>query len=464
MDYLVKYRRESSAARAAGIFQIFMAAALGQAAQPTALPAAIPNLFAGQIANPMAFRNLLVGLHNVVDARYYRPDLWRYLDPVITAGSERLRLECFSSCASVYARVDFDQRAFAEANFNNEGTTNVDFGSAFLQHLTSLRPNEKANFEMGEDSIALVSSKGAAIERKVTLPSRWVKGFLQIQAVMRRAQPAFELNRVAARSLINSIKATAKETIYIVPRGNQPQLVLRPPANTTHIAVTGAHRLRLLHTICADIQTLRAFQVAETGATIWVADTGLGQMTLALSGKVEYGFSGDGEALRSLGNEPEDTSAWLARTTIAQLNNFTIEQFRECENIGMADAMTMLDYLSTQGILGYDCDEQRYFYRILPFVLDEKKLPARVKGMQSILATTRARVKVDQLQRNGNALIAAGFVEGDTGVYRVELSVDDDGYLQAGRCSCPWIKKHELKRGPCKHMLALRFYSIADQQ
>src|SRR5262249_42007629 len=160
----------------------------------------------------------------------------------------------------------------------------------------------------------------------------WVKGFLQIQAVMRRAQPVFELNRTAARALINSIKANTKETIYIIPRANQPQLVLCQPARgEIYIAITGAHRLRLLQKTIADIQTLHAYQVTETGATIWVANTGSGQMTLALAGKVEYGFSGDGEALRSFSNEPEDTAVWLARTTIAQLNNFTVEQFCTCE-------------------------------------------------------------------------------------------------------------------------------------
>lgn len=461
MQHLVRYRRESMAMRAAGLFHIFMAAALEQ--QQQAEPAVVsPNLFSGQIARPLAFRNLLVGLHNVVDARFYRPDLWRLLDPVITSGSERLRMECFSSCASVYARVDLTERAFIDGRFNSEGTTNVDFGALFLQHLAALRPNEKAGFEMGQDSVSLVSGKGVAIERKVELPARWIRGFLQIQAVLRRATPAYEFNRAAARQLLHNIKAGTKESIYIIPRVNQPQIAYRQPATgEPFIAISGAHRLRLLHSLAGDIQYLRVYQVAETGATIWVADIGLGQLTLALSGRVEFGFSGDGEALRSLSAEPDEAAVWLARTTVAHLNCFTLEQFREAENLPESRARELLDYLSTQGILGYDCDEQRYFYRVLPFLLNKKSLPARVKGMQAIVAN--AKVRLERVARCGDALSAAGLVEGEHGIYRVELDVDEYGLLRAGRCTCDWIKKHNLMRGPCKHMLALRCYSTTEQ-
>jgi len=48
-------------------------------------------------------------------------------------------------------------------------------------------------------------------------------------------------------------------------------------------------------------------------------------------------------------------------------------------------------------------------------------------------------------------------VRGDSGYYPVALRVDAQGYLQEGRCACPWISQHELRRGPCKHLLALRF-------
>ena len=85
-------------------------------------------------------RNLLLGLRNTVESRFYRPDLWRLLDPVITSGNQLLRLECFSSCASVYARADFTQNAFTDGAFHRNGTTNVDFNGAFLNHLANCGP------------------------------------------------------------------------------------------------------------------------------------------------------------------------------------------------------------------------------------------------------------------------------------------------------------------------------------
>lgn len=463
MNLLIRFKYESMAARAAGLFHIFMAAALEQViqneqAKQAATRYALPSgqLFSGRIAQPLAFRNLLTGLHNVVDARFFQPNLARLMDPVVTSGSERLRLECFSSCASVYARVDLNKHAFSDCDFNNEGTTNVDFGRTFLQNLSTLRPNEPAHFEMGQGSVKLISTNAETIEQKVKLPERWLKGFLQIQAVLRRSLPVFELNRVAARYLLQTIPANVKDDIYIIPRAHQPQVVRRAPATgEKYLAIAGAHRLRLLQIIATDIQSLRVYQIDETGSTVWVADTGLARMTLALSGRVEYGFSGDGEALRSLNKAPDDAALWLARTTAAQLNSFTIEQFIVAENIARPNAIELLDYLSTQGILGYDRDDDQYFYRVLPFALNEKALPNRIKGMQELL--TGAKVKIIQSNIDGNAIKANGVVEGIHGTYQVEVDIDEQGFLRAGDCTCNWIAKYGLKRGPCKHMLALRF-------
>ena len=43
--------------------------------------------------------------------------------------------------------------------------------------------------EVGEDSVALHTESGTSVERKVTLPERWVRCFLQAQAIQRKAKP-----------------------------------------------------------------------------------------------------------------------------------------------------------------------------------------------------------------------------------------------------------------------------------
>ncbi|MEZ0367772.1 MAG: hypothetical protein ACAI44_01660, partial [Candidatus Sericytochromatia bacterium] len=72
--------------------------------------------------------------------------------------------------------------------------------------------------------------------------------------------------------------------------------------------------------------------------------------------------------------------------------------------------------------------------------------------------------EIESLARDGKRLRASGFVKGVGALYTTALEVDETGYLAQGTCNCQWIGKHGLQRGPCKHMLALRFAAEAQTQ
>ena len=459
MEFVTRYRQPSLIDAQTSLVLVFMASTELIETQPAA---AVPAIFSGQIAQPLIFRNLLLGLRNTVESRFYRPDLWRLLDPVITSGNQLLRLECFSSCASVYARADFTENAFADGAFNRNGTTNVDFNGAFLNHLAQLRPGKPAHFEMGEQSIKLQSRQGEAVERKVKLPERWIKGFLQVQAVQRQAQPLFELDRLTAGQLLSRIPASTKGALYLVPKRHKPEILHRQPSGKGgFIAVTDGHRLRLLQAILPDLQALRVYQTEATGASLWVADTGAAQFTLGLSGAAAHGFSGDGDALRQLrAAEIDEIDLALARAAAHGLNHFTIAELAQHQDFSLPQATEIVDRLAQQGLLGFDRDRDRYFYRQLPFLVDAKQQPGRLQGSQELLANQA--VEIEHRERRDGELIASGWVRGESGYYQVALRVDARGYLREGRCTCPWIHQHELRRGPCKHLLALRFAAEAD--
>jgi hypothetical protein len=458
VDFITRYRQPSLVDNQAGLLLIFLAST-ELAEQPTTLPA----IFSGQIAQPLIFRNLLLGLQQTVEARFYQPDRWRLLDPVITSGHRLLRMECFSSCASVYARADLTENAFSDGAFHRQGTTNVDFNSAFINHLAQLRPGKPAHFEMGEQSIKLETAQGTAVEHKVKLPERWVKGFLQVQAVQRQAQPRFELDRLTASQLLMQIPAKVGKTpLFLVPRRHKPEILHRQPAGQDgFIAVNDGQRLRLLQTVLPDLQSLRVYQTEATGASLWVADTGAAQFTLGLSGAAAHGFSGDGDALRQLSAvDADEADLALARTAAASLNHFSIADLAQHQDLALPYAAEIVDRLAQQGVLGFDRDRDLYFYRQLPFLLGSRYQPDRLKGSQALLA--KQAVDLEHCERRDGELIANGWVRGESGYYPVALRVDAQGYLKEGRCACPWIAKHELRRGPCKHLLALRF--VAEQR
>ncbi|MEZ0368159.1 MAG: hypothetical protein ACAI44_03620 [Candidatus Sericytochromatia bacterium] len=452
MEYTLRFSRPSSVANLDDQTHVFLAAALQARA-------ASPEIFTGQPANPLVFRNLLLSLHDVVEARYYRPDLWRYLDPVLTAGSEQLHLECFSSCGSVYGRVDFDSDAFAEARFHRSGTTNVDFHAAFTGHLASLMPGRKVQLEMGQESVALSSEAGTTIERKVKLPERWMRGFLNVQALHRRARQRLELDALSARQLILAVPAKAPDPAYIVLGRGAPQILSRPPAQQDALCVSGLQRLRLLKRILPDIKSIGVFEIADVQASVWVVQTAHGRLVLGLSSSVKHGFSGDGDALRQLTVHLPELEIEDARRAAEILNRFSAVELAEYLDLGLADTYERLDTLSRQGLLGYDVQNDSYFYRVLPFVAADPGRLSRLKGSQAILDA--AGVEIESLARDGKRLRASGFVKGVGALYTTALEVDETGYLAQGTCNCQWIGKHGLQRGPCKHMLALRFAAEA---
>ncbi|HPF58943.1 MAG TPA: hypothetical protein P5149_00180 [Candidatus Competibacteraceae bacterium] len=456
MDFITRYRQPSLVESQAGLMLVFLAST-GLTGEPQ--PAALPAIFSGQIAQPLVFRNLLLGLRQTVESRFYRPDLWRLLDPVITSGHRLLRMECFSSCASVYARADLTENVFTDGMFYRSGTTNVDFNSTFLSHLAQLRPGKPAHFEMGEQSIKLKTAQGVAVEHTVKLPERWIKGFLQVQAVHRQMQPRFELDRLTAGQLLMQVPASASKTpLFLVPRRHKPEILYRQPAagKDGFIAVNDGQRLRLLHTVLPDLKTLRVYQTEATGASLWVADTGTAQFTLGLSGAAAHGFSGDGDALRQLSAvDADEADLALARAAVASLNHFSITDLAQHQDLALPYATEIVDRLAQQGILGFDRDRDLYFYRQLPFLLGSRYQPDRLKGSQALL--TKQAVDVEHCKRRAGELIANGWVRGESGYYPVALRVDAQGYLQEGHCTCPWIDQHKLQRGPCKHLIALRF-------
>jgi hypothetical protein len=70
----------------------------------------------------------------VARSRYFRPTFARLLDPILTSGGDRLRLESFSSCCGVYARADLLPEDLREVSVGT-GTTNVDLNPSIRDAL-----------------------------------------------------------------------------------------------------------------------------------------------------------------------------------------------------------------------------------------------------------------------------------------------------------------------------------------
>jgi predicted transcriptional regulator len=411
------------------------------------------QLFRGQARQPLLFRDNLIWLSEIVNARFYRPDLWRYLDPVVSCESQQIRLECFSSCASVYGRIDLDSDFFNGYALHQRGTTNVNFNPAFIQSLSLLRPGQRTVLEVGSKSLTLSTPDNSVTEEKVSLPERWVKGFLQSQALFRRAKLWQALPALAARQFLIQVKASEESERWLYMRGKQLCILPVKPAggaDQNGLSVAGLHRLGLLRKLIPHIQGLEIYASPQGGPTLWVALLPQSRATLALSSSVKHGFSGEGEALRNLSGSPVEAEADFLRDLISNFESFDVSELSQSVAKPESEVLASIDTLASEGLLGYDNHQARYFYRPLPFVETQQ---ARLSNAHTLL--NAGQVELEHLQALPGGLMASGWVRGEA-EYRVELAVQG-GYLSQADCTCPWIQTHHLKRGPCKHLLALRF-------
>ncbi|WP_156454514.1 hypothetical protein [Erythrobacter sp. CCH5-A1] len=94
-----------------------------------------PHFFDGKVRQPRMLGEMLYVLSDVVRTHFFLPRP-AILDPVVTSNEEMLRLEGFSGCCGVYARVDLPASVF-EGECKGRGTTNVDFNNDMRAALLS---------------------------------------------------------------------------------------------------------------------------------------------------------------------------------------------------------------------------------------------------------------------------------------------------------------------------------------
>ena len=133
---------------------------------------ATPYFFDGKLRQPRQTGEMLYVLSEVVRTHFFLP-MPPILDPVLTSNEQILRVEGFSGCCGVYARVDLPEGVF-EGDCHGRGTTNVDFNADMRGALLRLRDDEQVEFAVGADEVVLSKGNERTVEKKVKLPLRWI--------------------------------------------------------------------------------------------------------------------------------------------------------------------------------------------------------------------------------------------------------------------------------------------------
>jgi len=429
------YLTESRLASAADGHHLDLATALGMTPQG---PVSNPVFFTGFLVRPDVASSGLLAVADVAASRYADAGLaarLANLDPVVTAGGDRLRFESFSACNGVYARFDLLREGLGTGDVGF-GTTNVDINLPLRTALARVDRAEPLHLSVGKEELRASSLSGTHVERKVNLPERWVRGLAEVPELTRSMSRVAELAAPALNRFLGALPRVAAPgpSLYILPSPAGWRVSRRDLPGA--ILLAGVSRLRGSDRIIRHASRLTV-HLAPNGTTAWVFEVFGGRFTLVLSPDPFRGFSGEGTLLTLL---THDGAAAQGRRLLRELAwSPVVNEADLARHTGMSasDVATGLAWLSAAGRLGYDVVDQAWFHRELPVDSD------RVLRRNPRLVSARALVSDGAVEPHGDSWQVCGS-RGD--IYTVTSQL---------RCGCAWELAHAGGRGPCKHILAV---------
>ncbi len=409
-----------------------------------------PYFFEGQVKSPRLVAELLTTVHRVVGSRFFTPantlaKLIALADPVVTAGGGMLRFEGFSGCCSTYVRADLLPDSY-DGDVVGKGTTNVDFNAPMRAALARVRDAGGLALSVGRHAFVMDSGRDTVVEKKVALPVRWVRGMLEVQSYQASMRKRLEVSSPEALRFFRTLPkaSTSKTPLWIVAGPFGLRTTTQQVAGAIRLVDTS--RLRLLEALLPKAQSLAIYADDAQQASAWALQLPGARLTLALSAEVWRGFSGEGQALRTLMRSGEVTSLPQVRANLQWQSRIQSEELASTLSVTKDDVDSALRILGVSGLTGYDVVEGCYFHRVLPFDV------SLVEDMHPRLAGARQLLEDKAVRMVSASPLEATVSSGDA-QHRVRAV---DGEL---RCTCPWFAKYQGQRGPCKHVLAVESFA-----
>lgn len=406
---------------------------------------AAPCFFWGKLTSPYLTSRCLIALSNVVQSSFNLSPFQLSLlkDPIVTAGNQYIRFEGFSHCAGVYARVDVTPEGH-DGEFLKNGTTNVDFNPPMIAALGDVKKKDPLVLSVGKKEVSISNKGKKTVERKVPLPTKWIKGLSTVQMYLADSTPFVKLNKLQTIQLFRSLpKGKIKTDYYLLQRGKQ--LRFSPVKQKNSVCIGGLHRLRLLDQLLPLVDSLEIFSHPNDQSSTWQLQIGPVRFLLSLSREPWRGFSGEGAALEALITDvPAEWIEHFDDYSYAN-QNFNPTLLSVEKGLSLETTQNLAAQLSAMGLLGYDLSNNVYFHRRLPFKMSRiLGLNPRLKNAEKLIE--QGKVKI--LSKNAQRIEAS--VAG-TGVWHTVIL---EGEKQ--QCTCTWFSKNQGERGVCKHILAVK--------
>ena len=404
-----------------------------------------PCLFWGRLNDPYILSRCLITLSRIVQSSFNLSpaEIAMLRDPIVTAGNEQIRFEGFSHCAGVYARVDILEDG-QNGEFIENGTTNVDFNPPLIAALARIQKNEKLVLSIGKKEVGFHKDGESIIERKVPLPTKWIKGLNTVQHYYSESEAILTLTKIQTIQLFKSLPTgQIKTDFYLIKRGTR--FMFSPLKSKAAICIGGIHRLKLVNALIPMIDKLSIYQHRDQQSSNFILHFGKTNFTISLSRNFWRGFSGEGAGLENL-LEDLPIDLITAFDNYAYANQiFNPDKIASKEKLDLSTVDKLAAKLAAIGLLGFDLLSNNYFYRRLPFKLSRiLTLNPRLKNAEKLILENKV-----EITSNVNGDIEAK-VAGSGVFHYVVLKGDFQ------KCSCLWYSKNQGERGACKHILATK--------
>ena len=318
-------------------------------------------LFWGQLKDPFIISRCLIALSNIVKSNFgFNPVRQGFLkDPIVTSGNEQIRFEAFSTCAGVYARVDILPDG-QHGEFIENGTTNVDFNIPLITALSRIQKNDKLVLSVGKKEVGFHKDGEQFIERKVPLPTKWIKGLTTVQHFFSESESVLSLNKLQSVQLLRTIPAgKIKKNLFLVKRGNR--YLFSPMKSAAGICIGGAHRLQLLQPLIPLSNGLTIYKQKSDQSVNIILHFDRVNFTFAISRDPFRGFSGEGAGLEALiGDLPDNLISAFDNYSYAN-QIFNPLDAAIAHGTGHFKSGKLIGEIGRHGFIGFRSGKQRIF-------------------------------------------------------------------------------------------------------
>ncbi len=418
------------------------------------------------------------------------PEMFRALvpcDPVVTVAPDTVFFECFAKDESSYGCLFVDRDAFEGSAASGLGTTNVDYSIALYEHFQTLRTYRETRLLVDPTGFEVkVESAGTYREEKIDLPPSWLKGFGQLSAAMALPSREVELSVDAVYSLLahlkrNREKAGPRSIEFQLTPGKAPVMVLQPwgvrveshgvpfvGEKPETIKVWGRRRLGVLARLLPIAEKFTVQLLGSGLPSIWTAHLGDMRFVLGLSGWTTNDWTSGGNLELLSGAFVADLRA--SARILEHLKKQHLSSFDELSRlveISRPALIGSLHHLSQQGQVIFDFATRQYRFReVMPVALSESVLgppsPELTAGIDTYKRGGVALERREVLPKARQLLIAQVKPEGARVGSRCEAVFDADGGFSKATCGCDHFRQFRLKKGPCRHLIALKLFENAE--